>query len=226
MTASVKIVRMDDPALGEDGGLAATEKHTVYEGKARVYGVSGPMTMNLGEEPQYFSSTYVSIPYDAVLPRVDDVITVTAHHDWTLVGRTFRVMDVEAGGQYPAVRRMQVTGVQNSKAWVQVGQSQGRASGHVDPEGVGAMSNLMKLTADLKQLQAQGNQIKAAGEMAMKQAAPGGKGFTVGPPAAPHPDARAQPADRHQDGPEGDAQGVPPGGRQVIDHGALTDVIL
>ena len=42
------------------------------------------------------------------------------------------------------------------------------------------MSNLMKLTADLKQLQAQGNQIKAAGEMAMKQAAPGGKGFTVG----------------------------------------------
>jgi hypothetical protein len=42
------------------------------------------------------------------------------------------------------------------------------------------MSNTAKLLADLKQLQAHGNQIKAAGEMAMKQAAPGGKGFTVG----------------------------------------------
>jgi len=120
MTAMVKITRMDAAVLGEDGSLTATEMHTVYEGKARVYGVSGPMTMNLGEEPQYFSSTYVSIPYDSVMPRVDDVIKVTAHHDWTLVGRTFRVMDVEGGGQYPAVRRMQVTGVQNSKAWVQV----------------------------------------------------------------------------------------------------------
>lgn len=42
------------------------------------------------------------------------------------------------------------------------------------------MSNPQALIAQLKQLQAHGNQIKAAGEMAMKQAAPGGKGFTVG----------------------------------------------
>lgn len=42
------------------------------------------------------------------------------------------------------------------------------------------MSNVQKLLADLKQMQAQGNQIKAAGQQAMQQAAPGGKGFTVG----------------------------------------------
>jgi hypothetical protein len=42
------------------------------------------------------------------------------------------------------------------------------------------MSNVAKLIADLKQMQAHSNQIRAAGEMAMKQAAPGGKGFTVG----------------------------------------------
>ena len=42
------------------------------------------------------------------------------------------------------------------------------------------MSDVAKLVADLKQMQAHANQIKAAGEMAMKQAAPGGKGFTVG----------------------------------------------
>lgn len=118
MTAQVKIVRMFEPFLDDaTGELHVDEQFVVYEGKARVYGVSGPMTMNLGEEPQYFSSTYVSIPYSATTTRVDDVIEVTAHKDWTLVGRSFRVMDVEGGGQYPAVRRMQVTGIQNSKQW-------------------------------------------------------------------------------------------------------------
>jgi len=42
------------------------------------------------------------------------------------------------------------------------------------------MSNIAKLINDLKQMQAHGNQIKAAGEQAMRQAAPGGKGFSVG----------------------------------------------
>lgn len=42
------------------------------------------------------------------------------------------------------------------------------------------MSNVAKLVADLKQMQAQANQIKQAGQQAMQQAAPGGKGFTVG----------------------------------------------
>lgn len=117
MTATVKITRMDEPSFDMQGELSAVELFVLYEGKARVYGVSGPMTMNLGEEPQYFSSTYISIPLSANTPRVDDVIEVLAHRDWTMVGRKFRVMDVEAGGQYPAVRRMQVTGIQRSKQW-------------------------------------------------------------------------------------------------------------
>lgn len=118
MTAKVKITRMEEPAFDDTSGdLSALEAYVVYEGKARVYTISGPMTMNLGEEPQYFSSTYVSIPLDVVMPQVDDVIEVLAHGDWAVVGRKFRVMDVEGGGQYPAVRRMQVTGVQNSKQW-------------------------------------------------------------------------------------------------------------
>lgn len=41
-------------------------------------------------------------------------------------------------------------------------------------------ADLQAFLAQLKQMQANGNQIKAAGEQAMKQAAPGGKGFTVG----------------------------------------------
>jgi hypothetical protein len=123
MTATVAVSRMAEPSLDSiTGNLAAIEAFLLYQGKARVYGVSGPMTMSLGEEPQYFSSTYVSIPLAAPMPQVDDVVEVLTHHDWTVVGRLFRVMDVEAGGQYPAVRRMQVTGVQNSKQWTSVAQ--------------------------------------------------------------------------------------------------------
>lgn len=118
MTAKVRVTRMTDASLSDDtGDLTAQEQYIVYEGKARVYAVSGPMTMNLGEEPQYFSSTYVSIPLEAALPHVDDVVEVLNHGDWTMRGRRFRVMDVEGGGQYPAVRRMQCTGIQNSKQW-------------------------------------------------------------------------------------------------------------
>lgn len=117
MTATVRITRMDEPFLNSSGDLIPEEMFTIYEGKGRVYSVSGPMTMNLGEEPQYYSSTYISIPLSATLPRVDDVVEVLTHRDWTMPGRKFRVMDVEAGGQYPAARRMQVTGIQRSKQW-------------------------------------------------------------------------------------------------------------
>lgn len=42
------------------------------------------------------------------------------------------------------------------------------------------MSDFHALIAQLKQLQAGANQVKAAGNQAMQQAAPGGHGFTVG----------------------------------------------
>lgn len=119
MTAVVRITRMDSPNFDDlDGILSAIAGDLVYEGQARVYGVAGPVQMALGEEPQYFSSTYVSIPLASTMPRVDDVVEVLWHLDESMVGRKFRVQDVEAGGQFPTVRRMQVMGVQRSKQWV------------------------------------------------------------------------------------------------------------
>jgi hypothetical protein len=118
MTASVRVTRMDSPNFDDiDGLLTAITGDLVYEGPGRVYGVAGPVQMALGEEPQYFSSTYVSIPLASDQPRVDDVVEVLEHSDASMVGRKFRVQDVEAGGQFPATRRMQVMGVQRSKQW-------------------------------------------------------------------------------------------------------------
>ena len=68
-----------------------------------------------------FSSSYVSLPLtvddEATDVQVDDIVLVLEHPDPAVVGRAFRVMDVDAGGQFPAARRLQVTGVQRSRNW-------------------------------------------------------------------------------------------------------------
>jgi|GEM_PF-2212016 len=130
MDASVVISRPDNPDFAPDTGkLFADTMFEVYSGKARVYNVQGPLTMGIGDEPTYFSSTYVSIPLAVEDPfskpqmevaqstRVDDIVQVIRHRDPLMVERYFRVMDVEAGSQFPAVRRMQCVGIQASKQW-------------------------------------------------------------------------------------------------------------
>lgn len=87
------------------------------KGIARIYAVTGPVTMGLGDEPQYFQSTYISIPLEAPLPEIDDVVEVIEHPDIKLVGRFYRVVDVERGGQIPVVHKMQVVGVEPSRSW-------------------------------------------------------------------------------------------------------------
>jgi hypothetical protein len=123
MTALVELTRpgaaLFDTVSGE---LAADEGPVVYEGKARVYPVAGPVMLDLGDGPQYFSSSYVSMPLvddDGVnvLPEVDDLVEVLEHPDPLMLGRRFRVTDVEAGGQFAVVRRVQAVGVQRSRTW-------------------------------------------------------------------------------------------------------------
>lgn len=119
MIAMVKVTRPTAPVFDRDtGGLAAMGADSVrYEGKARVYSVTGPVQYALGDEPTFYSSTFVSIPITAPIPRVDDVVEILSHPDPNIVGRSFRVQDVEAGGQIPVVHRMQVVGIQASREW-------------------------------------------------------------------------------------------------------------
>lgn len=121
MIATVRVTRPSTPVFNRaTGGLAAMGAETlIHEGPGRVYGVQGPVQYAIGEEQQFFSSTFVSIPIGATKPRVDDVVEVLAHPDPNIVGRSFRVQDVEAGGQIPVVHRMQVVGIQASREWVQ-----------------------------------------------------------------------------------------------------------
>lgn len=122
MVARVRITRLGAPVLDPvTGVLDAAAPELVYEGIGRVSLVSGPVTMSLGDEPQYFSGSSVSIPVEVdgvhAVPRVDDVVEVLEHPDSLVVGLSFRVMDVETGGHMIAARRMQVTGAQRAKTW-------------------------------------------------------------------------------------------------------------
>lgn len=125
MRNTVRITRPTTPVFDPlTGVLIRSGDELIYEGIARIYTVQGPMTYSLGDEPQRYSSTYVSIPVTdelgapLPLPRIEDVIEVLiAPGDTTLEGRTFQVQDVEAGGQWMAVRRLQVAGIQASKQW-------------------------------------------------------------------------------------------------------------
>lgn len=125
MRCTVRIVRPSAPVFDDTtGSLASDNTEEVYNGLARIYTVQGPVTYMLGDEPQHYSSTYVSIPVTDDLgaplpsPRVEDVIFVlTSPGDSDLEGRTFQIQDVESAGQWTAVRRLQVVGIQASKVW-------------------------------------------------------------------------------------------------------------
>jgi hypothetical protein len=118
MTARVRVTRPAAPVFDpSNGSLGMAADQVIWEGVGRVASVQGPATYALGDEPQYFSSTFISIPLAAGDPRIDDTVEVLEHLDETLVGRFFRVQDVEAGGQIPVAHRMQVVGVQPSKQW-------------------------------------------------------------------------------------------------------------
>jgi len=129
MTAVVKIIRRDDSTdLGWDSAtstLVMDEPEVIWGpelpggGIGKVSSVTGPVTMALGDEPQYFQSTFASIPKWAAQPEVDDILTVIAHDDPKLVGRSYRVVDVERGGQIPVAHRMQVVGIQPGRTWRQ-----------------------------------------------------------------------------------------------------------
>ena len=128
MNAVIKITRGAEPVFNETSReLEIDEDAVVYgpespeKGIAGVYSTSGPVQMAIGDEPQYYSSTNVVIPRSAANPRIDDIIEVL---EWTtedtpddIVGRVFRVVDVEVGGRLAASTRMQAIGVAPSRQW-------------------------------------------------------------------------------------------------------------
>lgn len=122
MIATVKIERKGAPAFDSvTGAVSSGAPSPIYEGKARIWSVTGPMQLSFGDEPTYYSNTFATIPVATEpIPRIDDVLTVINHPgDPGIEGRVFQVKDVEAGGQFLPSRRLQLVGVQESKQWAE-----------------------------------------------------------------------------------------------------------
>lgn len=88
-------------------------------GIAGITPAQGPITMELGDEPQYYSSVTVYLPQSAPKnPRINDIVEVLGSPDGDMVGRRFRVVDVPAGGRITASIALQCTGIAPSREWL------------------------------------------------------------------------------------------------------------
>jgi hypothetical protein len=125
MYYTVAITRMVAGAFDEaTGGITSQIGVAVYQGPARIWTVAGPMVISSGEDQMSFSQTNMSIPWDTdPVPRRDDIASVLDYQlrdgfgDPALLGRHFRILDVQLGGQMYAARRMSVSVVSASSAW-------------------------------------------------------------------------------------------------------------
>jgi len=120
MVDRVAINRAAGVELNTTTGMnVATAGVEIYQGQARIYSVAGPQVLDLGEADITLRSTYISIPAGYLpAPQKDDIVTVLeARSDEALIGKAFRVLDVDGGGLVRAVRRMQCVAWEESSSW-------------------------------------------------------------------------------------------------------------
>lgn len=115
MIARVRVTRTAKASFDRaTGGSAKGSTQVIWDGIGRVHRVSAGPTMDLGDEPQYFSTATISIPLDSEQPQINDRVQVLSHPDPNIVGRIYKVDGVAAGGQIPVCHEMSCTGVQAS----------------------------------------------------------------------------------------------------------------
>lgn len=120
MVHAVVISRMDFPADDGAYNTAAVPLRVIYTGPARV-SVSSGSPMDFAGEEQHFLNPTVSTPLGPET-QVEDMVEVTDHDDPEMVGKWFRVVSVDAGGQFPSFRQHQVTGAARFPEWTYVNE--------------------------------------------------------------------------------------------------------
>lgn len=112
MTSTIRIFHPGNPVFDSTTGMTGGGTPTnIYQGPARIFTMTGSPAP-LGDQVVSMNQTVVSIPYNSPLPRVDDVVEIQTNDDPALVGRNYRIVDVEEGGIASPVRHLTVSGVQ------------------------------------------------------------------------------------------------------------------
>jgi hypothetical protein len=117
MSYECRVERMTPPTYDEDTLITtAGGRLTIYEGKFRLWEITGATGLNIGGEDLMLESTQASFPYDSPLFRKDDEIVITAvpEQDLMLMGNRYQIQTKAKAGELRATRRYTVTSVQRN----------------------------------------------------------------------------------------------------------------
>jgi hypothetical protein len=120
MVADVGITRYAIPVFDNDtGALVHGEATKIYQGKARISTLGGPVSSEYGEEMTFGQQATGYIPLTTeVWPQVNDRFDIIWARTPSLTGRTYRIIDVQRAGQWPAAIVVTLTGTQPQPATV------------------------------------------------------------------------------------------------------------
>lgn len=116
MEYTCRIERGDRPEGYDEDTLIYTPaglRTLVYEGRCRIWEVTGAASVTVGDTDIYQQSTQLSIPWDTpeVIMRYDEVTILTAPQDSQMVGKRYEIQTVAKAGELRATRRFEVTGL-------------------------------------------------------------------------------------------------------------------
>lgn len=120
LTAYVVITRGSTRTLNATTGmLSSTPGTIIYSGAARIPTISAEGAVNVGEGSLNQRSTVVTIPWDAPVPKRDDLLTVVQDTlaDPNLAENTWRVVGVDGGTLLGAYRHVSCTQERGSGRW-------------------------------------------------------------------------------------------------------------
>lgn len=115
MTSTCTISRPKDPTFDINTGTASGgTRTTIYTGVCRVWEVTGPGVVTVGEDDIIQQTTNISIPWDTdpVPIRGDYIKIETSATDDNMVDRLFEIIDMAKSGELRATRRFSVQMVQ------------------------------------------------------------------------------------------------------------------
>ena len=115
MAYTCRIERVHKPSFDQASGTAVPgSRVTIYEGKCRIWEVTGGAPVVIADDEITMQSTQLSIPWDTpqVPKRDDEVEILTSPEDHTLVGKRFVIDSNAKAGELRATRRFAVRGYQ------------------------------------------------------------------------------------------------------------------
>ena len=115
MTDACKVWKPGKPVLDSDGNASRPEETLKYEGPCRFWEVQSGQQIVVGDQQISMSQSYLSLPFDTVIPEVDDVVQITESVDSDLIGRVVNITGVVRGGGLRASRKFSVQVVTSKK---------------------------------------------------------------------------------------------------------------